>query len=873
MRRLLTAILIAATALTASAQSSIKVSAPNLVALDEQFSVTFTISGEAPSDFQWEVPSDFRLVWGPQKGSSTSISIVNGKHSRSSQTTYSYVLLPKSTGKFTLPQAFATVKGDRVASKAHSIEVVSNGAKPVDPNQGGAAPNVQSRGQAADPQSNAARTGTVGGDDLFLRLSLSKTSAVVGETLTATLKLYQRVNISGFEDIKFPAFNGFWSQELQSPTSIEFRRESVGDIIYNAAVLRSWTLIPQQSGDIKIDPAEMVCLVNVRTGKQSGSIFDSFFQEDYQTIRKRLSTPAQTVHVRPVPAGAPASFGGGVGSFRMSAGLTRDSLQTHDAASLKVTVTGKGNLSLLSAPDIVFPPDFEVYDVKTTDTRDSRIFEYPFIPRSSGEFTIGPVEYSYYDIAKGSYVTLRSPEMPIKVSRSPGDAVAPAGSGQLIQPSNRKDVKDLGSDIRFISTGAPKLSRTGSFFVASPGFLAATILLLLLAAALYFAFRSIAARRADVVGSKNRTATKMARKRLSAAKDFLGRDLYTAFYEELHKALLGFVSDKFNLDAAEMSRENIAARLSEAGVREESVSAFIGLLEACEFARYAPDSGHEAMNAHYESALSVISSIDDNMKRKTRIPGAGAAILALLLTLPFTSGAADRADSLWTAGVAAYTEGRWDAAQEAWESILATGESSAVLYYNIGNACFKRSDLSHAILNYEKALKLDPSYADARYNLEFANSMIQDRIENVPEFFLKTGIRNASRTLSSGAWAVLFLIFLAGTLALLLFFLLSSRTALRKAGFFGGIACALLAALCLGFSLGQRRDCLTMDKAIVTASVSPVKSAPGGGSVTDLFVLHEGTKVSVLSEVGEWCNIELSDGRQGWIRHPDIEIF
>ena len=431
----------------------------------------------------------------------------------------------------------------------------------------------------------------------------------------------------------------------------------------------------------------------------------------------------------------------------------------------------------------------------------------------------------------------------------------------------------MGSDNRFISTGAPKVSRTGSFFVASPGFLAATILLLLLAAALYFAFRSIAARRADVVGSKNRTATKMARKRLSAAKDFLGRDLYTAFYEELHKALLGFVSDKFNLDAAEMSRENIAARLSEAGVREESVSAFIGLLEACEFARYAPDSGHEAMNAHYESALSVISSIDDNMKRKTRIPGAGAAILALLLTLPFTSGAADRADSLWTAGVAAYTEGRWDAAQEAWESILATGESSAVLYYNIGNACFKRSDLSHAILNYEKALKLDPSYADARYNLEFANSMIQDRIENVPEFFLKTWIRNASRTLSSGAWAVLFLIFLAGTLALLLFFLLSSRTALRKAGFFGGIACALLAALCLGFSLGQRRDCLTMDKAIVTASVSPVKSAPGGGSVTDLFVLHEGTKVSVLSEVGEWCNIELSDGRQGWIRHPDIEIF
>jgi len=470
-------------------------------------------------------------------------------------------------------------------------------------------------------------------------------------------------------------------------------------------------------------------------------------------------------------------------------------------------------------------------------------------------------------------VTLRSPEMPISVSRSPGDAVVPSGSGQLIAGAGRKDVKDLGSDIRFISTEQPKLSRSGSFFVASPAFWVITVLLLLLAAAMYFVLRGLAARRADVVGSKNRAATKMAQKRLSAARDFLGRDLYTAFYEELHKALLGFVSDKLNMDAADMSKENIAARLSEAGAKEESVSEFIGLLDACEFARYAPSSGHEAMNAHYESAVSVISAIDDSMKRKHKTPAAGAAVVALLLLMPFSAGAGTYADSLWTAGVNAYTEGRWDVARDAWEAILSTGESSATLYYNIGNACFKQSDNAHAILNYEKALKLDPSHADARYNLEFANSMIQDRIENVPEFFLKTWLRKASRSLSSGVWAVLFLFLLAATLVLVLLFLLASGGAVRKAGFFGGIVTLLLALLCLSFSLSQRKDCLTQDQAIVTASVSSVKSAPGSGSVTDLFVLHEGTKVSVLSEVGEWCNIELSDGRQGWIRISDVEIF
>jgi len=861
-----------AAVLTASAQS-IMVKAPNLVALDEQFSVTFTVSGDAPSDFRWTAPSDFQLVWGPQKGTSTSISIVNGKHSRSTQTTYSYVLLPKSTGKFSLPQAVATVKGSEVTSKVHSIEVVSNGASAASGSQNKSTQDAQSGGQSSGSRPSTSASGTVSGEDLFLRLSLSKTSAVVGETLTATLKLYQRVNIAGFEDVKFPAFNGFWSQELQSPTNIEFRRENVGDIIYNAAVLRSWTLIPQQSGDIRIDPAELVCLVNVRTGRQSGSIFDDFFQDDYQTIRKRVSSSAQTVHVRPVPSGAPASFGGGVGSFRMNAELTRDSLQTHDAASLKVTVTGKGNIALLTAPDISFPPDFEVYDVKTTETRDSKTFEYPFIPRSSGQFTIGPVEYSYYDISKGSYATLRSPEMPITVTRSPGDAAEPSGAGQLIASPNRKDVKDLGSDIRFISTDSPKLSRSGSFFVASPAFWIITVLLILLAAALYFALRGIAAMRADVVGSKNRAATKMAHKRLSAARDFLGRDLYTAFYEELHKALLGFVSDKLNMDAADMSKENIAARLSEAGAAEASVTEFIGLLDACEFARYAPSSGHEAMNAHYESAVNVISAIDDSMKRKHKMPAAGAAVVAFLLLMPFSSGASAYTDSLWTAGVNAYTEGYWDVARDAWEEILRTGESSATLYYNIGNACFKQSDNAHAILNYEKALKLDPSFADARYNLEFANSRIQDRIENVPEFFLKTWLRKASWSLSSGVWAVFFIIFLAGTLALLLLFLLSSRTGIRKLGFFGGIVTLLLAILCLSFSLSQRNYCLTQDQAIVTASVSSVKSAPGSGSVTDLFILHEGTKVSVLSEVGEWCNIELSDGRQGWVRRSDVEIF
>ncbi|MBR3074713.1 MAG: BatD family protein [Bacteroidales bacterium] len=866
MKRLLAISAILFACLPAFAQNAIQVNVQNLVAVDEQFSVTFIIEGEGrPSAFQWEPGDDFQLVWGPQKGSSSSISIVNGKRTQSSQTTYTYVLMPRSTGTFQLPAATATLKGQEISSRRVSIQVVSNGAQS---SQGGRQGGAQ--GGSGSQGGQQAQSGTVAADDIFMRLSLSKSKAVVGETITATLKLYHRVNIAGFEDAKFPSFNGFWSQELQSPSNIEFHRESVGDRIYDAAVIRSWTLIPQQAGEITIDPAELVCLVNVRSRRSSsGSIFDSFFQDDYTTIRKRVTTPALKVQVSRIPAGAPDSFGGGVGSFRMSASLTRDSLQTHDAASLKLTISGKGNISLLEAPKINFPPDFEVYDIKTTESAGSKTFEYPFIPRSYGQFVIGPVEYSYYDVANGRFVTLRSQELPIKVLKG-YEAAAHQDGGQMIATPNRKDVRDLGSDIRFISTRTPKFSKAGAFFVGSAAFWLIIALLSLLAAAVYFATRGLAARRADVVGSRNRSATKMARKRLAQAGEFLKKDLYTAFYEELHKALLGFVSDKLNMPAADLSKENISEKLVEGGALQEQADRFTELLDACEFARYAPSEGHDAMNAHFEGAVNAISDIDSAMRKKSK-NGAGAAIAAiLLLLLPFGAFASAPADSLWTAGTAAYADGRWEEAGQAWSAIAGQGLESAELYYNIGNACFKQGDIAHAILWYERSLKVDPSYTDARFNLEFARSQVQDRIEEVPEFFVEAWGRKACWLLPSNVWAVLCILFFALTLAMLLLFLLG-RGGTRKAGFFAGIITLLLCLLCLDFAFWQRTDARKRDSAIVTEAVTEVKSSPGSG--VSLFVLHEGTKVKLLETVGDWENIELADGRQGWLPVRVISVI
>lgn len=859
-----------------SAQNVIRVEAPDVVAVNEQFNVTFIIEGEkSPSDFQWSSGDDFQLVWGPQKGSSSSIQIINGKRSSSHQTTFTYILIPKATGTFQLPAATALLSGNRISSTQASIQVVSDGAS-----------SSQSSGQNGGKSSGGGQTsstgsGEISSNDLFMRLSLSRTEVVIGEPITATLKIYQRANVVGFENAKFPTFNGFWSQETYVPNNIEFKRESLDDKIYNTAVLRTYVLIPQQSGAITIDPAELVCLVNIRTApSSSNSLFDSFFQDEYRTIRKRVTTPAVKVKVNPLPAGQPASFGGGVGNFGISARLTTDNLKTHDAASLIITVSGRGNVALLEEPKVNFPPDFEVYDTKTTENTDksnggtsgSKSFEYPFIPRSHGDFTIDPVEYSYYDVNAGKYVTLRTEPLHVKVAKGKGGDSTPVTT--VNSGVERKDVKSLADDIRFIFTGKPGLSGSGSFFVGSVFFWILLALMILGATSVYLAFRKVAAMRADVAGTKNRRATKMAQKRLKLAGEYLDKNLYTAFYEELHKALIGFVSDKLNMDMSEISKDNIASALTEGGVSEEQTKAFTDLLDACEFARYSPDGGNEAMRSHYDAALKVISSIDSGLKTGGKSLRKVVTVVTLLLSLGASMNIqAKDLDSLWTAGVQAYTDGKFSDASAAWTSIEESGQKSAKLYYNLGNAWFKQGNYPKAILNYERALRLDPSYSDARYNLEFTSNFVQDKIEPVPEFILKSVARKVCYVMGSNAWAVIFLVLLAAALVMGLLFLLGSSVGKRRAGFYCGIVLLLLSAGALSFSIWQKSDSVKTDTAIVMSPVSSVKSSPSSGSSKDLFVIHEGTKVTILDEVGSWKNIALADGRQGWITSNELEVI
>lgn len=583
---------ILAGAVTAYAQTSFTVDVPAVVSSSEDFKVVFTAVGEERiSDFKAPSFDGFEVLAGPIPTTMTNVQIVNGKKTQSRSESFTYLLSPRGTGKFSIPSASIKIGKETYKSEPVEVEVVEG--------------TVDHEGE---------ETAVRAGDDLILSMSADKKDVVIGEPITVTLKLYvQSSAISGFEDIRFPVFDGFWSQETEAPQNIQFVRENYKGKVYNAALLRRYMLIPQQEGKLSVEPATMTCLVQVRAGSSaSRSIFDDMFST-YQTIRKRLSSPELEIRVRPLPSGAPSSFAGGVGSFRMTAGFDSDSVAAHEATSLRISVSGSGNINLIEAPKVKFPADFETYDVRKTDkitagksgASGTVTFEYPFIPRVPGTYSLPPVEFSYYDIASGKYRTLSSGPLNLEVAagRKTDASVAPSGTG-------KQTVRSLGEDIRYISVSQPRLRRQGRQLVDSPVIYVVPLLVIVLSAIAWALLERSAALRSDVAAGRNRRARKVAGTRLRNAAAFMKQNLYAAFYEELHKAIYGYVADKLMLPVSDLTRDRIASELAGRGKSETLVKELFDILDACEYARYAPSGENGAMENHYRQAVKVISEIE-----------------------------------------------------------------------------------------------------------------------------------------------------------------------------------------------------------------------------------------------------------------------
>jgi hypothetical protein len=579
------------------------VTAPNVVAVGEQFRLIFKLNAR-PQELKPPALNNFYILAGPSSSTSSSIQIVNGQMTQNYEFTYTYILEATQEGKFTIESATAVVSKKDYKSEPFSIEVVKGAA-----NQPAASNQQRTRSQAKPQEDQQA-------DGMFVAVEFDRSTAYRGQPILATVKIYTRQGISSFEEIKFPAFNGFWSQDVETPNNIQFERVNVDGVIYNMGVLKKYILFPQKTGDITVEPFETTVLTQQRGGRPQ-SVFDEFFGT-FQTVRQRLVSKSKTIKVRDLPPNAPSSFSGAVGKFNLEASFDKTQIKTNEAVNLKVRVAGSGNLKLIETPKFSFPNSFEVFDPKVSDritttsqgASGTKTFEFVAIPRGPGKFDMGNLEFSYFDPSTEKYVTLKSKPLELSVEAD--------GTVQQATPMvgfGREDIRFIGQDIRFIKTDGYKLTKSISLLFASTNYVILIIVLFALFAAAFWWIQHRRRLMGNIALVRTRKANKVANKRLKLAKQYLVLSNSEQFYNELLRALWGYISDKLSIPVANLSSVSATEMLANHNVDSSDIDEFMRIISVCEYARYAPKEEQTQMTELYDSAISLISKLEGVISR------------------------------------------------------------------------------------------------------------------------------------------------------------------------------------------------------------------------------------------------------------------
>lgn len=582
---------------------SFTASAPDAVVVGDQFRLSYTVTTQKVKDFRAPSIKGFDVLMGPSRSQQSSTQIVNGNVTSTSSITFTYILMANTAGEYTIGGASIVADGNQMVSNSVKIKVL-----PQDQNSNG--------GQGGSSAHSSSGT-SVSDQDLFITATASKTNVFEQEAFVLTYKIYTRESNLQLNNAKLPDFKGFHSQEIEMTTNARWTPEHYRGRNYYTTVYRQFVLFPQQSGKLYIDPAQFQMTIGKPV--QSDDPFDAFFNggSNVIEIKKSIATPKIAINVNPLPAGKPADFSGGVGEFTVSSSINSKELKTNDAITIKLVISGTGNLKLISNPEIKFPEDFEVYDPKVDNqvrlTREgltgNRVIEYLAIPRHAGTYKIPGVSFSYFDIRSKSYKTLKTEEYVVNIEKGAGNA------DQVIANfTNKEDLKVLGEDIRYIKQNEVTLQPKGSFFYGSMSYWLFYIIPALAFIIFFIIYRKQAAENANVAKVRTKKANKVATKRMKLAGKLLSENKKDAFYDEVLKALWGYISDKLNIPVSRLSKDNIEEKLRNHGVSEELIKDFLNALNDCEFARFAPGDENQAMDKVYSSSIEVISKMENSIK-------------------------------------------------------------------------------------------------------------------------------------------------------------------------------------------------------------------------------------------------------------------
>ncbi|MDR3340485.1 MAG: BatD family protein [Candidatus Symbiothrix sp.] len=585
-----------------------KATSEKVVAVNQQFRLTYTLTtgGEMGKDFKFPDTKDFEVLFNTMQ-QATSASYDNGVASSQYTESHIFVLLAKNEGAFTIPPGTIKVGNSEYKSESLTIKVLpADQTPPASTNQGNS-------GQTANPSGSS----SVGNEEIFVRMQIAKNAVYENEGFLVTFKLFTLVNISNFESAKFPEFEGFISQEIELPKNAQLSMENYNGRNYKTLVLKQTILYPQRSGKITIGAGKFDAIIQVRSQQRVRSIFDMF--DTYTNVKKTLTSSPFTIDVKPLPSGKPASFTGAVGDYKMTSSISTTNLKSNDALTVKMTISGNGNIKLVKHPEIVFPNDFDVFDpvvnttpkVSASGVSGTKTIEYNAIPRYAGDFTIPPAEFSFFDLKTGTYKTLRTDEYSLRVTQGEAGSSATA---PIINSSNKQDVRFLGKDIRYIQTENYYFHK-GTFFFGTFNYALFYIIPALLFIILFIVYRKQAAENANIALVRTKKANKVAAKRLKTAAKYLHENKKEAFYDEILKAVWGYLSDKLNIPVSALTKDNVEDDLTRYGAEETLIGDFRNILDTAEFARFAPAQGNGTMDELYNSTVRAIDKMESTIKK------------------------------------------------------------------------------------------------------------------------------------------------------------------------------------------------------------------------------------------------------------------
>ncbi len=585
---------------------SFTTSAPDAVVVGDQFRLSYTITTQEVRDFNAPSIKDFDVLMGPNRSTKSETQIINGNMTSTTSVTFTYILMASKEGTFTIPGATITANGNQMVSNSVQIKVL-----PADK-------TGNSSSGSGGNQKSSAKT-TISSDDLIITGTVNKTNLYEQEAFILTYKIYTLVDLRGFDNIKLPDFKGFHSQEIELPTNRQWGLEHYKGRNYQTTIYRQFVLFPQQAGQLTIEAARFDASIQIATPALDP--FDAFFNggNSFTEVKKTIFTPKLSINVKALPANKPASFSGGVGEFNLSASLDKSDVKTNEAVTLKLTISGTGNLKLISNPKIEFPSDFETYDPKVDNDfhvtnsglSGTKVIEYLAIPRHPGAYKIPSVEFSYFDIKSNSYKVLKTKEFELNVEKGTASEDVNAVG---YYTSNKEELEILNEDIRYIKQNEVTLSKRGDFFYGTLSYWAFYLIPSIILIVAFILYRKQIVANANIAMMRTKKANKVAIRRLKKAGSLLQKNEKDAFYDEVLKGLWGYVSDKLNIPMSKLSKDNITEKLHNYGLDDALIEEFLLMLDNCEFARFAPSSDNQAMGNIYTDALNVISKMENSIK-------------------------------------------------------------------------------------------------------------------------------------------------------------------------------------------------------------------------------------------------------------------